>query len=253
MSIDSFKEKVRWNPWIGILVAIAALFGSQILIGLVLSLYPLIQHWNSAQASNWLDNSIFAQFIFVLLAESLAIVLVLYFLKRYPGSYRAIGLRKPKLSDPLYGLIAFPAYLIIYIVSLDIVTGLDKNLNLKQKQQIGFNNVHGGIDLILAFISLVLLPPIAEEIIFRGLTYSSLKKVLPVSLAVIMTSLLFAAGHLTEGGSGGPLYIAGIDTFCLSLILILLREKTDGLWASMTLHGLKNTIAFAALFALHLN
>ena len=70
--------------------------------------------------------------------------------------------------------------------------------------------------------------------------------------AVIGTSLLFAAGHLAEGGSAGLLYIAAIDTFSLSLVLIYLREKTDGLWASMTLHALKNGIAFVALFALHL-
>jgi membrane protease YdiL (CAAX protease family) len=51
--------------------------------------------------------------------------------------------------------------------------------------------------------------------------------------------------------SGGLLYIAGLDTFILSLFLIYLREKTDGLWASMALHALKNGVAFVALFVLH--
>jgi membrane protease YdiL (CAAX protease family) len=30
-----------------------------------------------------------------------------------------------------------------------------------------------------------------------------------------------------------------------------LREKTGGLWSSMTLHAIKNGIAFVALFVLH--
>ena len=43
-----------------------------------------------------------------------------------------------------------------------------------------------------------------------------------------------------------------LDTFILSLVLIYLREKTGGLWASITLHAFKNGVAFVALFALHI-
>jgi membrane protease YdiL (CAAX protease family) len=69
--------------------------------------------------------------------------------------------------------------------------------------------------------------------------------------AVILTSLIFASAHLPEGGAAGLLYIAALDTFILSLVLIYLREKTGGLWASITLHAIKNGIAFVALFVLH--
>ena len=48
---------------------------------------------------------------------------------------------------------------------------------------------------------------------------------------------LFAVAHLPEGGAAGPLYIAALDTFVLSLVLIYLREKTGSLWASITLHA----------------
>jgi membrane protease YdiL (CAAX protease family) len=131
------------------------------------------------------------------------------------------------------------------------VTKFAPHLNVSEKQQLGFNNVHGAGDIILTFISLVILPPIAEEIIFRGLIYTNLRKKMTMWVAAVVTSLLFAAGHLPEGGSAGPLYIAAIDTFSLSLVLVYLREKTGGLYASMTLHGLKNLIAFIALFALN--
>jgi len=56
---------------------------------------------------------------------------------------------------------------------------------------------------------------------------------------------------LPEGGAAGPLYIAALDTFILSLVLIYLREKTGSLWASITLHAVKNGVAFMALFVLH--
>jgi membrane protease YdiL (CAAX protease family) len=125
------------------------------------------------------------------------------------------------------------------------------SFNVNEQQQIGFSNVHGGLPLLMTFVSLVILPPLAEEIMVRGFLYSTLKKAMPALAAVILTSALFASAHLPEGGDAGPLYIAALDTFVLSLVLIYLREKTGSLWASITLHAAKNGIAFVALFALH--
>jgi membrane protease YdiL (CAAX protease family) len=256
MSKDSSSEETKnipWNALVGVIVAIVALFGSQILISVLLSFYPVIRHWNTAQANNWLNNSVLVQFIFVLLAEIVAVSAVLSFLKLYKGGYKKIGLVKPKLLDPFFGVLGFPAYIAIELVVLNVVKTFYKGLNVQQKQVLGFNNVHGNNELILTFISLVILPPIAEEIIFRGLAYTSLKKAMPVWTAAIVTSLLFAAGHLAEGGSSGPLYIAAIDTFSLSLVLVAIREKTGRLWGGMTLHALKNFIAFAFLYHLHVS
>ena len=61
----------------------------------------------------------------------------------------------------------------------------------------------------------------------------------------------WGSAHLPEGGAAGPLYIAAIDTFILSLFLIYLREKTGSLWSSMTLHATKNGVAFMVLYVLH--
>lgn len=85
----------------------------------------------------------------------------------------------------------------------------------------------------------------------RGFLYTTLKKALKPIWAVLLTSALFAAAHLSEGGSSGLLWIGALDTFVLSLVLIYLREKTGGLWASITLHAIKNGIAFVTLFLLH--
>lgn len=255
MSKDSSKTSVglkknHW-PWLAIPFAVIVFFGSQIISSIVLSIYPLLMDWSGTRAVDWLNNSIVAQFLFMVLAESMVVGAAYWFVKRYIN-FKEIGLRRPKWTDLLSGLIGLPAYLVLYFFAVNIVQYFYPTLNTNQKQQIGFNGAHGGLEIVLTFISLVILPPIAEEILFRGLIYSSLKKLVPLLWAVIGTSLLFALGHLPEGGSAGPLYIAGIDTFCLSLVLIYLREKTGGLYASMTLHALKNFIAFVALFALHL-
>ena len=255
MSIDSSNPTRPKASWIDVVLTvflgIVALFGSQLIAGFIISLYPLIRHWSVAQGNSWLTNSIFAQFIFVLLAETIAVGVIIFFLKKTKRGLSSIGLRRPAWTDPIFGLMGLPAYFVIYFVLVNIVIQLAPHLNVNEKQQIGFTGASGAGNIILTFISLVILPPIAEEIIFRGLIYSNLRKKMKMWLAAIITSLLFAAGHLPEGGSAGPLYIAAIDTFSLSLVLVYLREKTGGLYASMTLHALKNLIAFIALFALH--
>jgi len=173
------------------------------------------------------------------------------FLKFYKQTFALIGLKRPHWYDPFIGLAAFFPYFILYLISVTVISHFVPGLNVNQQQQLGFNNVSGTVPLVLTFISLVVLPPLAEEIMVRGFLYSSLKKAMPTAVAVIGTSAIFAAAHLPEGGAAGPLYIAALDTFVLSLVLIGLREATGNLWASITLHAVKNGIAFMALFAFH--
>jgi len=93
------------------------------------------------------------------------------------------------------------------------------------------------------------LPPLAEETLFRGFLYTGLRKRWSFVWTTAMVSLLFASLHLFEG-SGGLLWIAGIDTFLLSLVLCYLREKTGNLWAGIIIHILKNGLAFIFLYVL---
>jgi membrane protease YdiL (CAAX protease family) len=219
----------------------------------LVSIYPFVHHWTNTEANTWLNNSINAQFFYVLAAETFTLGAIYLFLKKYNVSFRAIGLRRPRWSDPVYGLLAVPLYYVLYLLSVGIVSHFVPSLNVNQQQEIGFTNVHGLAELTLTFISLVILPPITEEIMVRGFLYSSFKKAIPTIGAVIVTSAIFASAHLPEGGAAGPLWIAALDTFVLSLVLILLREKTGSLWSSMTLHAIKNGIAFMALFVLNLH
>jgi membrane protease YdiL (CAAX protease family) len=257
--MDADKKSLQWNPFVGVLVGLAALFGAQIIVEVIfVTVVAAVKHWTTAHANNWVNNKIGAEFVFVLLSEVTAIYFVYLYITKYKDGISRIGIKKPKWTDPLFGLAGLPVYLFVYFVLLKVVLIFAPNLNTSEKQQIGFNNPSGFIDLTLTFFSVVVLPPIAEEVIFRGLIFTSLKnrlplihKTMPIWLAAIITSLLFAAGHLLEGGNSGLLYIAGIDTFSLSLVLIYLRQKSDRLWAGMTLHATKNLIAFIAVFVLH--
>lgn len=242
------KAVVPWNPWGGIVFVALVFYAAQVIASLLVLGYATLAHWSHSYAASQLDNSVAVQFGYILAAEALSVGGIYLFLRFYKLNLASIGLKRPRWSDPFFGLAALPVYFVLYLVILGVITHFVPSLNVKQQQEIGFNSVHGSLQMVLTFISLVILPPLAEEIMVRGFLYSSLKKLMPTAGAVVVTSAIFASAHLPEGGSAGPLYIAAIDTFILSLVLIWLREKTGSLWAGITLHALKNGVAFMALF-----
>jgi len=191
-----------------------------------------------------LDDSIGAQFVYVALAEGLAVWLVLKVVRSRGVKLGSIGLgRRPIAKDFTRALIGFGAFYLLLIIAGVIVNSLSPEIT-NQKQNLGFTNINSGTDNILAFISLVLLPPLGEETLIRGYLYSGLRRIWRFAPALLATSFIFGAAHL-ELGSGSPLvWGAAIDTFLLSVVLVYLREKTGALYAGMLVHMLNNLIAF---------
>ena len=245
------EGQVPWHPALGVGLVLFLFIFSQLFASILISVYPVLQNIPEDQLNEWLRNSVSAQFAYILLVEGIALTAIFLFLKRYAGGFRSIGLRRPKLSDLGFGLAMVPAYYLLYLVTVGIAKLLVPGLDIEQEQDIGFENVTGQLELILAFVSLVILPPITEEIMVRGVLYSSLKKAVPIIWAALVSGALFSLAHVPGGIDGAPLYIAAVDTFVLSLVLVYLREKTGGLWACMTLHSFKNFVAFMVLFVFH--
>ncbi len=242
----------RVPGWFVALMALIATgflyFFAQLAGGLLVMLYPLLQHWSSAKIDTWLSSSVAGQFAFSLIADGLLVIGVWLMLRWLRWRWQTIGLTKPRLEQIMIGLLAAAPYYGLYILVVAIISALIPSFNTSQQQQIGFENVHGLLPLCATFISLVILPPLAEEITMRGFLYTSLKRAMPWAAAGLLVSVLFGAAHLAEGGDTGPLWIGAIDTFTLSLVLVYLREKTGNLWAGITLHATKNLVAFAILF-----
>lgn len=241
--------KVPWGPWAAVLYAVAVYLGAQILASVLIVVYPRAKGWSGAQAEHWLSNSVVAQFWYVLFAEALTFGAVWWFVRLRHRSLRSIAWRKPRWPDIAHALAGYAVYFVLYLVLINVATALLPSLNINQKQDLGFQNASGTGSLILTFLSLVVLPPLVEETVFRGFVFTGLRSKFRWRWAALFTSLLFAAPHLLESGQAGSLlWVAGIDTFTLSLVLCYLREKTDSLWPGILLHMLKNGIAFVYLY-----
>jgi membrane protease YdiL (CAAX protease family) len=87
---------------------------------------------------------------------------------------------------------------------------------------------------------LIIVAPVAEEVLFRGYLYGKLRKSVPVWAAIGIVSVLFGSIH-------GQWNVA-IDVFALSIVLCVLREITGSIWAGILLHMVKNGLAFYILF-----
>lgn len=90
---------------------------------------------------------------------------------------------------------------------------------------------------LMTWITAVLMAPVLEEIVFRGLMYTRLKKGLPAVGAAIITSLAFGLAHGT--------LIWGIYTFVFSMVLIWIFEKFRSLTACILLHMAYNISGMA--------
>lgn len=90
---------------------------------------------------------------------------------------------------------------------------------------------------LMAWLTAVLMAPILEEVVFRGLVYTRLKKGLPLIAAAIVTSLAFGIAHGT--------IIWAIYTFVFSMVLIWVFEKFQSLAACIVLHMAYNLSGMA--------
>jgi membrane protease YdiL (CAAX protease family) len=241
-------QRTPWGPLAAILYVVFLYVIAQLGVALVLSLSLLALGWDANRIDIWLTNDTFAQFIYIALAEAVTIGGIVWFVRRRGAQMSLIGWNKFKLRYIATALAGFAVYIVGYIVTAILASALIPSLDLEQEQNVGFQNATTNIGLTLTFISLVLLPALAEEIVFRGFLYTGLRRRFPFWSATLITSVLFAIPHLQFGENAPLLWVAAIDTLILSTVLCYVRERTNSLWPGILIHALKNGIAFVALF-----
>lgn len=156
-------------------------------------------------------------------------------------SFKDLGLQRlPNWKDFLWLIAGIVAYIFLTIVVTFGSRLLFPGADYDQAQDTGFSGLTTQFELILTFISLVIVAPIAEEVMFRGYLFGKLKKHAKVWVSVILSALLFGIVHFQ--------FNVALDTFALGVVLALLRVATGSIWTSIMLHMVKNGLAFYILF-----
>jgi membrane protease YdiL (CAAX protease family) len=229
-----------------------------------------------------------AQAIFSFISYILAIVVIfkapelfykLWHKKHSAKNLNSKGSQKFAVTKSDLGLNELPTWTDIGLAPVgfivyNLLAGLFASLfsffpwfNISETQDVGFNSVYLVSDRIFAFITLVIIAPIAEELIFRGYLYRKIKDIffkkntqnLPESatqkkhrkkhdyreltaivIATLITSLAFGIMH--------GQWNVGVNVFAMSIILCIMREITGSIYSGILLHMLKNAIAFYLLY-----
>lgn len=207
-------------------------------------------------AANTIEGKFFLLVTNALVLHGGALLMVAAFLRahgigwREGFGWRASGLPRTIALGVLGVAVALPFTLMLQHFAQRGLAGLHeqlvaheiKSLNLKPEAQQLVQTLQQTETLeqraFFAFLA-ILLAPLVEEVLFRGILYPAIKQRGHPRLALWGTSLVFALMH------------ANMATFIpltfLALLLVFLYERTGNLLAPMLTHSLFNAANFIAL------
>lgn len=157
--------------------------------------------------------------------------LAIFFALRRKNLFAECGLRPVKPSALLWCALAGTAFNVVLSVTISLLplpeawfAGLDE-----QYQYLGEANI------LLEILSTAVITGLVEEVIFRGLSESRMRRGMPVWLAVILSALLFGVCH------GTPIAI-GYATL-LGAVFSVMNRRYDSILPSVVMHMFFNAAA----------
>lgn len=189
-------------------------------------------------------NSAVLEAVLMVIVYVMALVLIILpplYLLNSKVSRDSLGLKGlPTWTDILLAPIGYIASMVATIAVLLVVQAVAPSFDLNEAQDVGFNGIYLNIDKAIAFVALVVLAPIAEELIFRGYLYGKLRTRLSAIPAIILVSVLFGLMH--------GQWNVGIVVGVMSVFLCVARELTGTIYAGILMHMIRNGLAFYLLY-----
>ncbi len=242
MSSDSSVNtlKVPWKSWEAVVVFVMSWIGIPLI---VLSLFRFAAPYdaNIQQFIQGVSKSdITASFQLTVLDALAGIGLIWLFLRKYKVGWDMVGLRKFNvLKAAIIVAIAFVVFIALAYIALIATKLLLPGFDPNQAQVNEFTKAITGNARIISFFALVIIPPVIEEIVFRGFMFPAFSGRVGLLFGALFSSLLFGFAHLQAN--------VGVYTVVLGLLLCFMYKKTNSIIPGMILHMINNYVAFAAL------
>lgn len=225
----TYGDEIKWPT---ILVFLTAFLGSTFLLGLVISIYSAL----TDRGVELEELIIFQGYNALILDAGLFIVVILFFkrLRKFlVKSFDFSVLRR--FSTYVYILISLLLFFIIQTVFIDI-TGIDDPTD--QASDLGFDQVFSTdnqdvLQMFLIFLSVAILTPIKEELLYRGIIHRFLEERHHFLIGLIVSSLVFGLLHI-----GFP-----YSAISMGIIFVLLYKLTNSLIPPIILHICWNSFA----------
>lgn len=232
----AFALKLVWVVMMGVWIW-AVLMAVQLLMSLLLIYVFRLNDatWLSSNALQTLYSAI------VYVVALLLIIFIPWRVAKSKTTRDELGLRGlPTWTDILLAPVGFIVFMILAVALTAVMQAVLPNIDWNEAQDVGYTALLTQSDFILAFLSLVVIAPIAEEIIFRGWLYGKLRAKIPAFPAMIAVSILFGLVH--------GQWNVGVTVFVMSLAMCTIREITGTIWGGVLVHIIKNALAFYLLY-----
>lgn len=219
----SVERKIENITYKNLFVMIAMIIGISLLGGLFLGLAFGIY------GEEALSTKLEGYYLLLFDAAVVAIVLlaykpVLHFIK-YIWDVSVLKSGKTYLYLLIgFIVIALSQYLMLHVFSFESAA--------EQKEQLGSLGLQNSIQSIIYVLSVAIITPVKEEILFRGILYRFLEKKYNFLVSIIISSFIFGILH------GGLLITATI----MGMVLAMLYKKTQSIIPSIILHIVWNLL-----------
>jgi membrane protease YdiL (CAAX protease family) len=165
---------------------------------------------------------------------------------RYSGWGWAFGLQRPRWIDGAWVAAGFGMVLLGRIAIVLIANALTSGQAGEESQNLTVHSTSPVVYTLLA-VSVVLIAPVVEETLFRGLLLRTFMRRLGFWPAALVSTAIFAAFHTYQVATlAGALTLAGV-VFVLGLTNCLLVRWSGRLAAGTILHALFNALAVVIL------
>lgn len=188
------------------------------------------------------NGEVASLFVLAAVQASISGLLLWWWLRRYPVGIQALGWRPvPVWRTIKFVLVVLVGFIVLASTAIWLISQLVPAFDANQAQMNQFSAVQTSSDWILAILAMVVLPPIMEESIFRGLAFTALAKRWGSVMGAVGSSALFALAH----GQAN----VGVYTFVLGLLLCWLYRRFDSIVPGVMVHMVNNALAYWALMS----
>lgn len=196
--------------------------------------------------------------IYTALAYSASLALIvlvpMHLFKKWKVSRKDLGFNSlPTWTDIGLAPVGFVAATLLAAVFVWIFSFFPW-FDAEQVQNVGFSPLMTSpFDRVIAFFTLAIVAPIAEETIFRGWLYGLVRKktatvmgnIWSMIVSSLLVSFLFGLVHFQWNVS--------VNVFAMSLVLCAMREITGTIYSGILMHMIKNGVAFWLLYIMGIN
>lgn len=149
----------------------------------------------------------------------------------FEGVYgEKIKISKEELKE-LVGMLVAMGFVSVSLNNLILMSPL---YDLSKNYGEASNTLYGG-SFFVEFIGAVVLIPILEELLHRGIVYKRVRRMVGVKLAIVISAFLFAILHFN--------LVQAVYAFFIGIILALFVEKIGHLYGAILGHMTANFIA----------